>query len=274
MRRFLLWLAVWAHASASPGADSFRFAVLGDRTGEAEPGVYEQVWREIAAEKPAFVLSVGDTIQGLDNAAAEAQWREFERIRARFRRLPLYLTAGNHDIWSEASQLLYVRHAGRGVHYSFDYRQAHFTILDNSRADGLAPGEMAFLEADLQEHAAQTVKVIVSHRPSWLIPAMLRDSHFALHELARKYGVRYVIAGHVHEMMHFELDGVTYISALSSGGHLRASKRYEDGWLFGHMLAQVNGNQVTFQIREAGAPHGERRVSALVGWGAAGLIGR
>jgi Icc protein len=271
MRLSLIWLALFARASLAPGADSFHFAVLGDRTGEAQPGVYEQVWREITVEKPAFVLSVGDTIQGLDDATAEAQWREFEKIRARFRRLPLYLTPGNHDIWSEASERLYVKHALHPAHYSFDYKQAHFTILDNSRADGLAPEELTFLEADLRAHAAQPIKVIVSHRPAWLIPVMLRDSHFALHELAKKYGVRYVLAGHVHQMMHFELDDITYISAPSSGGHLRASKKYEDGWFFSHMLAEVSGNEVVFQIREAGAPEGQGRVSSLADWAAAGL---
>jgi Icc protein len=257
----LFWVA------AASGADSFRFAVLGDRTGEAVAGVYENVWREMAAERPAFAVSVGDSIQGGKDATAAAEWREFEAIRARFRRLPLYLTAGNHDIWSELSEKLYVRHAGHGVHYSFDYGQAHFTILDNSREEGFSAGEMAFLEQDLRAHAGQRVKVIVSHRPGWIVPVMLRDSQFALHEMARKYGVRYVIAGHVHQMMHFELEGVTYISAPSSGGHLRGSKKYEDGWFFGHMVGEVRGDAVTFDVREL-----KGRVSGLGDWGGGGLV--
>ncbi|MCU1263119.1 MAG: hypothetical protein JWO80_6004 [Bryobacterales bacterium] len=264
---FFIFLVAVAAAVAATAPDSFRFAVLGDRTGEAEPGVYEQVWPEMATEHPAFVVSVGDTIQGLHIATAEAEWRAFETIRARFRRLPLYLTPGNHDIWSNASERLYVKHAGHNAHYSFDYGRAHFVILDNSRDDQLPAEELEFLEADLRAHAAQPVKVIVSHRPSWLIPVVLRDSHSPLHELAKKYGVRYVIAGHVHQMLHFELQGVTYISAPSSGGHLRSSKKYEDGWFFGHMLAEVHGNEVTLRIHEAKAPHGEGRVSGLSDWG-------
>ena len=264
---FFVFLVGVAAAVAATAPDSFRFAVLGDRTGEAEPGVYEQVWQEMAAEHPALVVSVGDTIQGLHIARAEAEWREFETIRARFRRLPLYLTAGNHDVWSDASERLFVKHAGHAVHYSFDYGHAHFVILDNSRDDQLPAEELEFLESDLRAHAAQPLKVIVSHRPSWLIPVVLRDSHSALHELAKKYGVRYVIAGHIHQMLHFELQGVTYISAPSSGGHLRNSKKYEDGWFFGHMLAEVHGNEVSFQIHETKAPHGEGRVSGLRDWG-------
>ena len=49
--------------------DAFQFVVLGDRTGEAQPGVYERVWREASAEQPAFVVSVGDTIEGFHDAA-------------------------------------------------------------------------------------------------------------------------------------------------------------------------------------------------------------
>jgi hypothetical protein len=34
----------------APDPGSCRFVILGDRTGEAQLGVYEQVWREVAAE--------------------------------------------------------------------------------------------------------------------------------------------------------------------------------------------------------------------------------
>ena len=52
-------------AAGGARSNSFQFTIVGDRTGEAQPGVYEQVWQEVAKEKPKFVLSVGDTIQGL-----------------------------------------------------------------------------------------------------------------------------------------------------------------------------------------------------------------
>ncbi len=269
--RALLAILLWT--AAAGGADSFHFDVLGDRTGEAETGVYAQVWREMAEEHPAFVLSVGDSIQGLQDARADAEWQEFERMRAPFRKMLLYLTPGNHDIWSPASEDLYIRHAHHPVHYGFDYRQAHFTVLDNSRREQLSPEEMEFLEADLKSHSGQTVKVIVSHRPSWLVPVVLKDSHFALQEMAKKYGVKAVIAGHVHQMLHFELDGVTYLSAPSSGGHLRGSKAYADGWFFGHLRAEVAEGQITFEVRETGQPYGEGRKTAASAWGGVrGLI--
>ncbi len=67
-----LALAAWLAVYAAP-ADNFHFVLLGDRTGEVQPGIYERVWKELAASQPAFVLSPGDTIQGLNDATAESR---------------------------------------------------------------------------------------------------------------------------------------------------------------------------------------------------------
>jgi predicted phosphodiesterase len=269
-----LLLAVLPCTRGTPASDSFRFAILGDRTGEAQRGVYEQVWEELAAENPAFVVSVGDTIQGMNDASAEAEWREAGRIFELFRRYPLYLTPGNHDIWSPASERLFRQYAAHPPHYSFDYGQAHFTVLDNSRSEALPAQELVFLEADLKAHAGQPVKMIVMHRPSWLVDVALRNPNFALHQLARRYGVQYVVAGHVHQMLRLELEGVTYVSMASSGGQLRLSGLYEDGWFFGHALVEVHAKSIDFQIREAGSPRGKGRITKLTDWGMAGLVSR
>jgi 3',5'-cyclic-AMP phosphodiesterase len=258
----------------APASGSFRFAILGDRTGETRPGVYEQVWKEVAAESPAFVVSVGDTIQGMNDASAQAEWRQVGQILSSFRRYPLYLAPGNHDIWSPASQRLFQQYAAHSPHYSFDYGQAHFTILDNSRSEKLAAQELVFLEADLKAHAEQPLKIVISHRPSWIVDVALQNPNFALHQLARRYGVQYVVAGHVHQMLRLGLEGVTYVSMVSSGGHLRLSGAYEDGWFFGHALVEVHGKSIDFQIREAGPPHGESRITKLTDWGMAGLVKR
>jgi len=251
---------------AAPPDGSFRFVLLGDRTGEAQPGTYERVWRQIAAEQPAFVVSVGDTIQGLSDATADAEWRQIRATLQPYQRIPLYLAPGNHDIWSPLSEKLYRQYSGHPIHYSFDYKQAHFTILDNSRSELLSVEEMNFLESDLAAHAGQPVKFIVSHRPSWVVDVAFKNTGSPLARLARKYGVSYVVAGHIHEMLHMELDGISYISLPSAGGHLRLSGRYEDGWFFGHTVAEVRGREVHFEVREI-----EGRVTTLNDWGTVGL---
>jgi len=259
-------------AAAAQEPDSFRFVVLGDRTGEAQPGVYERVWKDAAAEGPAFVVGVGDTIQGWNDETADAEWQQAEKILSSWKRFPLYLAPGNHDIWSALSEKVFQKYSGHAPHYSFDYRQAHFTVLDNSRSDQLSATELTFLENDLMAHNEQPLKFIVSHRPSWLLNAVVGDPNFRLHQIAKKYGAGYVIAGHVHEMLHAELEGVDYISMVSSGGHLRSSGKYEDGWFFGYAVVDVNGKGTEFRIRELGAPYGQERSTALKDWGKAGLI--
>ena len=269
-----LWFWLLGNRTAAQGPatrnDSFQFVILGDRTGEAQPGVYERVWQEAAAENPAFVVSVGDSIQGLNDATAEAEWRQFEQILTPYRRFSLFLAPGNHDIWSSRSETMFRKHAEHPPHYSFDYLGAHFTVLDNSRSEQLPAGELIFLEKDLEAHHDKSVKFIVFHRPSWLIDAMFQNPRFALHRLARKYGVRYVIAGHLHQLLDVVLEGVTYLSMASSGGHLRGTEKYQDGWFFGYALASVRGQQIDFQIKELKPPRGKGRIAELKDWRQAG----
>jgi hypothetical protein len=260
-------------SAASPQPESLRVAILGDRTGDVQPDVYEQVWKEVAAEDPAFVVTVGDTIQGMLDATAQTEWQEVESILKPYRRFPLYLAPGNHDIWSGASDRLFRQHAGHPPHYSVDRGPMHVTILDNSRSEEFAPEELTFLEEDLKEHESQPVKMILSHRPSWLVSVALRNTGFPLHRIARRYGVRYVIAGHVHQLLRFSLEGIDYISMPSAGGHLRpAEAAYEDGWFFGHALATVQGTEVKFQFEELKRPLGHGRVSMPDEWGMLGLL--
>ena len=259
--------------AASPPGD-FHFVLLGDRTGEAQPGIFETVWRELAASGPAFVLSVGDTIQGLNDKTAESEWQEVERILAPYRRIPLYLAPGNHDVWSAASERLFAQHAGHptgtslatSLHYGFDYGGAHFAVLDNSRSDALPDTELAWLEGDLREHSAAPVKMVVSHRPSWLIEAALGSTSGAFHQMAKRYGVCCVLAGHVHQLIHAPLEGVTYYALPSAGGHLRLTGKYEDGWFFGWTNVEVKGTEVAFQVHSV-----DGHVTQLSDWGRAGL---
>ena len=251
---------------------SLRFVILGDRTGEAVPGAYQQAWREAAADRPDFVITVGDTIQGGDDRLLARQWQEAIRIFAPYHRSRIFLTPGNHDVWSAASARAYQLYSRHPLHYSFDYKQAHFTILDNSRTDELPAAELEFLRQDLEAHRASSPKFIFSHRPSWLLSVALGNTRSPLHQIAKQYGVQYVIAGHIHQMLAFQLDGVHYFSMPSAGGHLRASRRYEDGWFFAHSLVTVNGTSVQIEIKELRAPFGSGRLTRPAAWGAAGLL--
>ena len=270
---FALLAATQSPRAASNEANSgFRFAILGDRTGEAVPGVYQEAWRETDADHPAFVITVGDSIQGGKDSRAQTEWREVQRLLAPYRKYRLFLVPGNHDVWSPTSARLYERYARHPLHYSFNYKQAHFTVLNNSETDSLNAEEIEYLKRDLQENAHQPLKFVFFHRPSWLLQALLKNPTFELHQIALQYGVQYVVSGHLHEMLRFEVGPVTYLSMASSGGHLREPKTYEAGWFFQHTLVTVHGNSADFAIKELKPPFGKGRVSGLKDWGTKNLV--
>ncbi|MGC2659724.1 MAG: metallophosphoesterase [Bryobacteraceae bacterium] len=265
-------LAAGFALQASARSHNFRFVILGDRTGGAVAGVYQQVWRETARDNPDFVITVGDTIEGGNDLTADAEWKKVLQDIAPFHRFRTYFTPGNHDVWSIASAQSFEKFTGHPLHYSFDYQNAHFTVLDNSRSDELPAEELAYLQNDLSAHAKQPLKFVFMHRPSWIVPVLFQNPDFPLARLAKRWGVQYVIAGHLHQMLHFDLAGVTYLSMASSGGHLRDTREYDKGWFFQHTLVTVNGLSVAFTIKEAGPPIGHSRITTLSDWGVAGLV--
>lgn len=271
----VLLLVLIGIAIAGVPENEFDFALMGDKTGEAVAGVWEQVWRQTGAETPAFVLTAGDTIQGLDDGQTGAEWKQALQFLSQFnRRFPIYFTPGNHDVWSAASAAAYQHYTKHPLHYSFDYHQVHVTVLndhENNATAPLAADELAFLENDLKQHAAQPLKFVISHRPFWILSAAMGTSESSAQRIAKRYGVQYFLAGHIHQLLHFSVAGVEYISLPSAGGHLRLSKAYQDGWFFGHTVVHVRRGVAQVAIEETQPPFGEGRITKLSDWTAAGL---
>jgi len=255
-------LVVMALAAADSLKNDFRFSILGDRTGDAQPGIYEQVWSEIDALRPDFAINVGDTIQGGNDATAASEWRALHPLWDRHR-FPMYFTPGNHDIWSLASRVVYEQQTGHPAFYGFNYQNAHFTVLDNSEtpdfSGSLSDRQMQFLARDLAENRDRDPKFVFFHKPLWLIPVKFQNSHFPFHTLIAKYGVRYVVSGHGHQYVHETLDGLTYLEAPSSGGKLKG-QGFEQGWFYGHVSVRVQGSKAEMTVHEIGSPFGQGRV--------------
>jgi 3',5'-cyclic-AMP phosphodiesterase len=262
MGRYLATVALVAClAAAESPANDFRFSILGDRTGDAQPGVYEQVWREIDGEHPDFVVNAGDSIQGGNDSTAASEWLALRQLWSCYR-YPLYLTPGNHDIWSRASLAMYYKQTGQQRFYSFNYQNAHFTVLDNSDAPDLSAtlpdDQMQFLERDLEQNRDRDPKFVFFHKPLWLIPVKFQNSRFPFHQLIKKFGVGYVVSGHGHQYVRAAQDGITYLEAPSSGGKLKG-QGFAQGWFYGHVLVTVKGSNVDLTVKEIGAPLGQGR---------------
>ena len=264
----ILFVAVPWSAAPEP-SNRFRFSIIGDRTGSAQPEIYERVWREVDLLHPDFVITVGDTIEGGNDATAEKEWQSIRAVWQRYS-YPFFFTPGNHDIWSAVSEKLYEKYTGHPRFYSFNYQDAHFTILDNSRGDSLGDDQMKFLDRDLEQNRERNPKLIFFHNPTvWLIPLKFR-SDFALHQLARKYHVAAVVSGHTHQFARLEKDGVVYLCVGSSGGHLRGPDNgagFSQGWFYHHVLATVNAGIVDFTVKEIDGPAGRGRMFNARDWG-------
>ena len=87
---FLVLAGIAGVRGASEPQNDFRFSILGDRTGDADAQIYEHIWREMRQFSPDFVINVGDTIQGGNDATAEAEWRGGDRLGGMPRRLELH----------------------------------------------------------------------------------------------------------------------------------------------------------------------------------------
>jgi 3',5'-cyclic-AMP phosphodiesterase len=258
-RRRIYLLAAALAAAALVAADSpkndFRFSILGDRTGDAQSGVYERVWKELDAWHPDFVINVGDTIQGDNDATAASEWRALRPLWDRYR-YPIYFTPGNHDIWSAASRVIYEQQTKRPAFYGFDYQNAHFTVLDNSETDDLSDEQMQFLARDLVQNRDRDPKFVFFHRPFWLVPVKFQSSQFPLHQLISRYGVRYVVSGHGHQFVRAVQDGIVYLEAPSSGGKLKG-QGFEQGWFFGQVLVTVKGSKIDMKVKPLDPPSGQ-----------------
>lgn len=242
-------------------AATFDFAILGDRTGGAVPGVYEQVVKEIASRHPAMIINVGDTIQGMDDVNTADEWAAVKPVWKAFGDTPFYLVPGNHDIWSPASERLWRSQTGHPPQYSFDFRGAHFTVLNNARTSDLEEDQLQFLESDLVANATKQPKFVFFHRPFWLLNVKFQNGDFALHRLAKKYGVSFVICGHGHFFDRSTLQDVEYVMVGSSGGSLdhgagKPAGPAATGSYYGYGWVHVDGAKATLEFKEVKAQRG------------------
>lgn len=244
--------------------NDFRFSILGDRTGGPQPQIYGRVWREVDMLHPDFVINVGDTIQGGNDAVAPSQWQELRPLFERYKHYPLFFTPGNHDVFSETSQQLYEKESGRPVKYSFNYQDAHFTILDNSRTTDLTQDQLDFLAADLEANKDKNPKFIFFHKPYWIPLLKLGASDFPLHKLALKYGVHHIISGHGHQFVRMVREGVAYMEVGSSGGTMDAALKlghgFKEGRFYHHVWGRVKGSKVELTIKELDGVKGAGRM--------------
>lgn len=245
----------WSHERFDARGEGFSFAVFSDLTGGERHGVFEVAMAQLNLLRPAFIIGVGDLIEGEsdDRRAIDAQWDDFDQ-RAASARAPVFYVGGNHDLSGVALQRAWDERMGRR-YYHFIYRNTLFMVLDTEDHSESRTREIAKLRAEalkrvseegwgiyaeteyhaLPEYAAGNVSVeqaryftdVISRHPEvhWTFlflhkAAWLRedDSGFALIEAALSNRNYTVFHGHEHAFQYRQRHGRDYIQLATTGG--------------------------------------------------------
>lgn len=180
------------------------------------------------AQKPDFVVELGDMIDALPMPTAESEAQFLTRIQAEFARLkmPRHYVLGNHCIYSLTKPRFLNLCAQRKSYYAFDKGNFHFVVLDACyRKDGVDYGNLNFdwtdtdvplkernwLAADLKATKRKTV-VFIHQRLD--VPADKDDavhSASAVRQVMEESGkVLAVFQGHSHVNDYQQINGIHY----------------------------------------------------------------
>ncbi len=266
----LLFGGVIVTRAVTEPKNDFRFSIIGDRTGGAQPEIYGRVWREVDMLHPDFIINVGDTIEGGKDDAAVTQWQELRPLWERYNHYPLFFTPGNHDVFSDTSRALYEKETGRPSFYSFNFEDTHFTVLDNSRTNELTDDQLAFLEKDLSANKDKNPKFVFFHKPYWIALLKLGSTDFPLHQIAKKHGVQFIVSGHGHQFVRIVREGIAYMEVGSSGGTMKRALELghglKDGRFYHHVWGHVKAGKVTLTVKELDGAKGAGRMFRAEDW--------
>ena len=236
--------APWTGLDLQDDASDFEFIVVTDRTGEHRKGIFRDAMPRINLIQPAFVLSVGDLIEGYteDSFELDTQWDEI-RDMVGVLDMPFFYAPGNHDI-SNAVMAEKWRERFGPSYYRFIYKDVLFVILNSelfgmvSEPNRSVPGpdtqqeQMAWLEQVLAENEHRRHTFVLVHQPLWDRSHPHPDWERVEGWLgSRPYSV---LAGHVHAYTKHVRHDRRYITLATTGGG--SAMRGVDHGEFDHVL--------------------------------------
>ena len=213
----VLCLAILISGAVRASDSAVRIAVLGERYGTEEKGVFGGIVNEVELLRPDLVLHVGDMIDNWgDSLEILRQWKEFDSLIAPLD-MPIYGPAGNNDIWDDISEKIYVERYGRD-YGSVDFNGIHIVLLDNSRWENedFPVEQLEWLKGDLEKNQSARYTLVLMHKPFWY-NTLQTGVIDPFHDILVKYGVDAVFTGHYHEYFSGDYDGIKYTGVGSCG---------------------------------------------------------
>jgi len=263
MKRFLFFITCMLTLTLAfdflpedQNVSDFRFVVIGDRTSSPVEKIFDEIIDEVCLLNPDYVINVGDLIHGYaeDTTVILAQW---DTVLTILKKLPcrFHLTPGNHDIQNETDRRIFEDKSGTNDYYSFDFRDNHFIVLNNTITQWVSPQEMDtaqinWLKDDLEMSKHADNIFIFFHVPTYL-DAFRNNTPDSLVNLFIRYGVRAVFAGHNHSYLYLNQGGTDFIVVGSSGGDI-GNNDFARGNFFHYLTVTVKGKECDIAVIKKG----------------------
>ena len=232
----------WTHERILDRGEKFQFAIVTDRTGGMRPGVFEAAVEKLNLLQPAFVMSVGDLIEG--NATRDElilQWEEFDGIISQLD-MPFFYVPGNHDVSnSEAGRSLWEERVGP-LYYHFLYKDVLFICM-NSDDDTLATlgdAQIEYVKQALASHTDVRWTFLFYHKPIFVA----ENSRWDEIEAVLMLRPHTVFSGHRHNYMNYERHTRDYFVLGTTGGGMT-----HQGLQMGHL------DHIVWVTMDEGEPH-------------------
>ena len=244
----------WTSKPFDDAAENFSFAVVTDLYSGYRKGVFEVAAAELALLRPAFIMTVGDQIEGgtEDKATLNAEWDEFD-ARLAATHAPYFHVGGNHDLTSLGQRRVWEARYGRR-YYHFLYKNVLFLVLDTedysparmqeiyklrddylrvvdtdpakaaklpyatlmeAKVGEISPEQSAYFEKVLAANSKARWTVLLMHKPAWNRPD---DKGLGRIEAALKGRPYTLINGHLHRYSYTVRGGADYIMLGTTGG--------------------------------------------------------
>lgn len=211
----------WTSLDLNRSEREFHFAIVSDNSGTPRFGIWREAMEKLNLLQPAFVMSVGDLIEGYVDRPEllHQQWDRFFNDLAPLER-PFFFVAGNHDVGRPLWHQVYRERVGPTWYY-FLYRDVLFLILDTNdgpeHSTGMSDEQLTWIQQVLQKYPASSVRwtLVFQHKPLW------NDNNLQWNQVKRMLADRQsvtVIAGHIHEYMSTQIDGIEYVALATTGG--------------------------------------------------------
>ncbi len=246
--------APWTHTRFDQAPGDFTFAVVTDLESGYRDGVFDVAVQDLALLRPAFVITVGDQIEGgtENEAQLEAEWSIFDARLAGLK-APYFHVGGNHDLTNLAQRRVWARRYGPR-YYHFVYRNVLFLVLDTedytdarmaviyrlraefltarkmeparattlpyatlmeAKVGEIGPAQNAYFEHALAVNSKVRWTVLLMHKPVWRRQGVGGLGRLEAVLKDRPYTV---LNGHVHRYSYTERNDRDYITMGTTGG--------------------------------------------------------